>query len=88
MRLFTVRISCKIRFLSIIYSISALVITFWSLGFWFTLDSSLTRLVKSDNATGSILIAYIVAFIIYSFFYYCIMKGHFEWVVRMVRLVK
>lgn len=71
--------------ISVVYSISALVTAFWSLCFWFTFDSSLKRMVETDNVSVPLVSAYLIAFLIYAFFYYSIMKPHYEWVIRMVR---
>ncbi len=71
--------------ISVVYSISALVTTFWSLCFWFTFDSSIRRVIETDNASWPVISGHFVVFVIYAFFYYSIMKPHYEWVIRMVR---
>ena len=84
-KLFELKNLDKTTYLFIIYLISALVTIFWSLCFWFTFDSSITTMVSNDMVTPWLLVTYLVVFVIYAFFYYSIMKPHYEWVARMVR---
>ena len=83
--MFKLRGRYKLIYIACVYFSSVVVTAFWSACFWLSFYSPVSRVTSNDMFTPWLLLAYSIVFIIYSVFYYFIMKSHYEWVKVKIR---